>query len=52
MGSTLSYEYKEVIPRLQLIADTVSPIIALSTIDNARTTQMIASENNFLVSYT
>ena len=52
MGSTLSYEYKEVIPRLQLIADTVSPIIVLSTIDDAKTIQIIASENNFLDSYT
>jgi hypothetical protein len=52
MGSTLSYEYKEVIPRLQLIADTVSPMIVLSTIDNARTAQTIALEKNLLVSYT
>lgn len=52
MGSTLSFEYKEVIPRLQLIADTVSPGIVLSAVDSASTAQTLALENNLLVIYT
>jgi hypothetical protein len=51
MGSTLSFEYKEVIPRLQLIADTVSPGIVLSAADSARTAQTLALENNLIVIY-
>ena len=48
MGSTLSFEHDEAIPRLQLIADIVShKIILLSTIDIAKTAQQIALENNF-----
>jgi hypothetical protein len=52
MGSTLSFEYKEVIPRLQLIADTVSPGIVLSAVDSERIAQTLALENNLLVIYT
>jgi hypothetical protein len=52
MGSTLSLEYKEVIPRLQLIADTVSHGIVLSAVDSERTAQTLALENNLLVIYT
>jgi hypothetical protein len=53
MGSTLSFKYKEVIPRLQLIADTVSPGIVLSAVvDSARIAQTLAMENNLLVIYT
>jgi hypothetical protein len=52
MGSTLSFEYKEVIPRLQLIADAVSLGIILSAVDSARTAQTLALENNLLVIYT
>jgi hypothetical protein len=52
MGNTLSLEYKEVIPRLQLIADTVSPRIVLSAVDSTRTAQTLALENNLLVIYT
>ena len=53
MGSTLSFEYKEVIPRLQqLIADAVSPGIVLSAVDSERTAQTLALENNLLVIYT
>ncbi len=48
MGSTLSFEHDEAIPRLQLIADIVShKIIVLSTIDIAKTAQQIAMKNNF-----
>jgi hypothetical protein len=48
MGSTLSSEHDEAIPRLQLIADIVSHkiILLLSTIDIAKTAQQIALENN------
>jgi hypothetical protein len=52
MGSALSFEYKEVIPRLQLIADTVSPRIVLSAADSRRTAQTLALENNLLAIYT
>jgi hypothetical protein len=52
MGSALSFEYKEVIPRLQLIADTVSPRIVLSAADSTRTAQTLALENNLLAIYT
>ena len=52
MGRTLSFEYEEAIPRLQLLADIVSHKIILSTIDTAKTAQQIALENNLPVSYT
>jgi hypothetical protein len=53
MGSTLSFKYKDAIPRLQLIADTVSDkIILSSTIDIANTVQQIALENNLPISST
>ncbi|HJU95620.1 MAG TPA: hypothetical protein VJ643_06270 [Nitrososphaera sp.] len=47
MGSILSFEHDEAIPRLQLLADIVShKIVILSTIDIAKTAQQIALENN------
>jgi hypothetical protein len=52
MGSALSFGYKEVIPLLQLISDTVSLGIILSAVDSARTAQTLALENNLLVIYT
>jgi hypothetical protein len=52
MGSTLSFEYDEAIPRLQLLADIVSHKIILSTIDIAKTAQHIALENNLPISST
>ncbi|HEX6283035.1 MAG TPA: hypothetical protein VFZ67_12480 [Nitrososphaera sp.] len=48
----MSFEYKEAIPRLQLIADTVSHKIILSTIDIAKIAQQITLEKNLLVSST
>jgi hypothetical protein len=49
MGSTLSFEHDEAIPRLQLLAGIVShEIILLSTIDIAKTAQQIALKNNLL----
>jgi hypothetical protein len=52
MGSTLSFEYKEANPHLQLIADIISHIILLSTIYTAKTAQQIALENSLHVSST
>jgi hypothetical protein len=54
MGSTLSFEYDEAIPRLQLLADIVSHkiILLLSTIEIAKTAQQIALENNLPISST
>jgi allophanate hydrolase subunit 2 len=52
MGRTLSFKYEEAIPRLQLLADTVSHKIILATIDIAKTAQQIALENNLPVSST
>jgi len=52
MGRTLSFEYDEAIPRLQLLADIVSHKILLSTIDIAKTAQQIALENNLPISST
>jgi hypothetical protein len=50
MGSTLSFEYKEAMPRLQLIADTISRKIILSTLDIAKTDQQLILEKNLSVS--
>jgi hypothetical protein len=52
MSRTLSFEYDEAIPRLQLLADVVSHKILLATIDIAKTAQQIALENNLPVSST
>jgi allophanate hydrolase subunit 2 len=52
MGRTLSFEYDEAIPRLQLLADVISHKILLATIDIAKTAQQIALENNLPVSST
>jgi hypothetical protein len=52
MGRTLSFEYDEAIPRLQLLADVVSHKILLATIDIAKTAQQIAVENNLPISST
>jgi hypothetical protein len=50
MGSTLSFEYKEAIPHLQLIPDTISGKILLSTIDIAKTAQQLTVEKNLQAS--
>jgi hypothetical protein len=53
MGSTLSFQYKDAIPHLQLIAGTVfAKLILSSTIDIAKTVQQIALENNLPISST
>jgi hypothetical protein len=51
MGRTLSFEYEEAIPRLQLLADIVSHKIILATIDIAKTVQQIALGNNLTLSF-
>jgi hypothetical protein len=52
MGNTLTFEYTEAIPHLQVLADIVSHKIILSTIDIAKTAQQIALENKLPVSST
>jgi hypothetical protein len=52
MGSTLSFEYKEAIPCLQLIADTLFNKMILSAIGIAKTAQQIALEKNVPVNST
>jgi hypothetical protein len=53
MGSTLSFEYKDAIPHLRLIADTLfDKIILSSLIDIAKTALQTASENNLPISST
>ena len=49
MGRTLSFEYDEAIPRLQLLADSVSHKIILATIDIAKTAQQLGLEDNVTV---
>jgi hypothetical protein len=52
MGGTLSFEYNEAIPRLQLLAGIISHKIISSAIDIEKTAQRIALENNLPVSST
>jgi hypothetical protein len=53
MGGTLSVEYKEAIPHLQMISDIiVSHKIILSTIDIAKTAQEITFEKNLAIGST
>jgi hypothetical protein len=50
MGSTLSFKYKDAIPSLHVITDTVSYTKILSTISILKAAQQIAFENNIPVS--
>jgi hypothetical protein len=50
MGSTLSFKYKDVIPSLHVIADTVSYTKILPTISTLKTAHQIAFENKIPVS--
>lgn len=53
MGSTLSFEQRDAIPRLQVIVHIVSDkIILSSTNDIANTAQQIALESNLPISST
>ena len=49
MGRTLSFEYEEAIPRLQLLADSVSHKIIIEGTDIANTTQQLGLEDNMTV---
>jgi hypothetical protein len=49
---TLTYEYEEALPRLQVLADMVSHKIILSTIEEAKTAQQIAAQNELPLSST
>jgi predicted transcriptional regulator len=51
-AKVLVYDYQEALPRLQVLADVVSHKIILSTIEEAKTAQQIASENGLPVSST
>ena len=48
----LTFEYEEALPRLQVLADAVSHKIILSTIEEAKTAQQIALENELPLSST
>lgn len=50
MGSTLSFKYKDAIPSLHVIADTVFYTKILSTISILKTAQQVAFENNISLS--
>jgi hypothetical protein len=50
MGSTLSFKYKDAIPSLHVITDTVCYTKILSTISILNTAQQIAFDNNIPVS--
>jgi hypothetical protein len=49
MGRTLSFEYEEAIPRLQLLRYIVSHKIILAAIDIAKTAQQLALEDSMTV---
>ena len=48
----LTFDYEEALPRLQVLADIVSHKIILSTIEDAKTAQQIAFENELPLSST
>ena len=50
--NVLTFEYEEAIPRLQVLADIVSHKIILSTIEEGKTAQQIALENELPLSST
>jgi hypothetical protein len=49
MGITLSFEYEEAIPRLQLLRYIVSHKIIFAAINIAKTAQQLALEDNMTV---
>jgi len=51
-SNVLTFDYEEALPRLQVLADIVSHKIILSTIEEAKTAQQIASENELPLSST
>lgn len=51
-SNVLTFGYHEALPRLQVLADTVSHKIILSTIEESKTAQQIAVENELPLSST
>ncbi|HLG36549.1 MAG TPA: hypothetical protein VI338_00305 [Nitrososphaera sp.] len=51
-SNMLTFDYEEALPRLQVLADIVSHKIILSTIEEAKTAQQIALENELPLSST
>ena len=51
-SNMLTFDYEEALPRLQVLADIVSHKIILSTIEDAKTAQQIAFENELPLSST
>ena len=51
-SNVLTFDYEEALPRLQVLSDIVSHKIILSTIEEAKTAQEIASENELPLSST
>jgi hypothetical protein len=51
-SNVLTFDYEEALPRLQVLADIGSHKIILSTIEEAKTTQQIALENELPLSST
>jgi len=51
-ANVLTLDYEQALPRLQVLADTVSHKIILSTIEEAKTAQQIALENELPLSST
>jgi predicted transcriptional regulator len=51
-SNVFTLDYEEALPRLQVLADTVSHKIILSTIEEAKSAQQIASENELPLSST
>jgi hypothetical protein len=51
-SNVLTFDYEEALPRLQVLADMISHKIILSTIEEARTAQEIALENELPLSST
>ena len=51
-SNVLTFDYEEALPRLQVLAEVISHKIILSTIEEARTAQEIALENELPLSST
>lgn len=51
-SNILTFEYEEALPRLQVLADVISHKIILSIIEDAKTAQQIAVENDLPLSST
>jgi hypothetical protein len=52
VANVLTFDYQQALPRLQVLSDVVSHKIILSTIEEAKTAQQIALENELPLSST